>query len=183
MNGQSTRRDFLKTALVAAPFTPHLLRASQPTTPVAGVDNPSETKNIVEPFNYDGVRLLDGMLKKQYSMGRDYYLGIPDDNILKGFPRRAGDVRAPGKDLGGWISGDSTVITWWCGRRCERHIRTMAQCDGPHDKATGDEAMGEKATYLMLEWAKASSPIWLLLLFPKPLGATLYVRQDGLWSR
>jgi hypothetical protein len=30
-------------------------------------------KLYLEPFDYQGVRLLDGMLKSQYSRTRDYY--------------------------------------------------------------------------------------------------------------
>ena len=29
--------------------------------------------NVLEPFNYGGVRLLDSMFKNQYTQTRDYY--------------------------------------------------------------------------------------------------------------
>lgn len=52
--------------------------------------------NIIEPFNFGGVSLLDGMFKNQYTQTRDYYLNISNDDILKGFREQAG-LPAPGK--------------------------------------------------------------------------------------
>ena len=70
----------MKNVLVVASLTPHPLQASQPTSPTGRADSPLVSKTLLEPFNYDGVHLLDGMLKKQYSMGRDYFFDIPDDD-------------------------------------------------------------------------------------------------------
>lgn len=153
MDPQSTRRDFLKTALVTAPFAQQLLRAAEPASSSAKDDHSSEPKNVLEPFDYDGVRLLDGMQKNQFTMGRDYYLGLSNDDILIGFRRRAG-LPAPGKDLGGWISGDPKVITWWSKGDVSGTFGQWLSAMARMSKATADEAVGEKANYLMLEWAK-----------------------------
>jgi DUF1680 family protein len=148
---QNTRRDFIKSALAATTLAP-LMRAARTATPSAG--SASEPKTFVEPFNYEGVRLLDGMLKKQYSAVRDYYFAIPDDDILRGFRMRA-ELRAPGSDLGGWYSGDPTVTYWWSKGDTFSAFGQWLSGMARMSKATGDQAMGEKVTHLMLEWAKA----------------------------
>ena len=43
----------------------------------------------VEPFGYRSVRLDDGPLKRQVDAAREDYLHIPNDDLLKGFRRRA----------------------------------------------------------------------------------------------
>jgi uncharacterized protein len=109
---------------------------------------PAETASLVpkvylEPFDYQGVRLLDGMLKAQYDRTRDYYFQISNDDILKGFRERAG-LPAPGQSMGGWAQ-DSTsgVFGQW--------LSGMARMY----KATGDTEMRDKAAVLMNGWAEA----------------------------
>ncbi|MGB6692807.1 MAG: beta-L-arabinofuranosidase domain-containing protein, partial [Terracidiphilus sp.] len=77
---------------------------------------------------------------------RDYYYGIPDDDILKGYRRRRG-MPSPGRDLGGWCEPDASMVfgQWLSG---------MARIY----KATGDTAMRDKGVYLMQEWAKTVGP-------------------------
>ena len=153
---QNTRRDFVKQALVAA-VSPELMSGIRSATASAVPGESSGPKTFLEPFNYEGVRLLDGMLKKQYSAVRDYYYAIPDEDILKGFRMRAG-LRAPGNDLGGWYSGDPTVTAWWSKgdtfNTFGQWLSAMVRMSG----ATGDAAIGAKAVHLMLEWAKAIEP-------------------------
>ncbi len=145
MVDSSNRRDFVK-RLVGVSLAPGLLRGSGGASPQAAPTEASGAKVVLQPFNYQGVRLLDGMLKKQYEEARDYYFKIPDDNILKGFRQRAG-LPAPGDEMGGWCRRDCAVAfgQWLSG---------MARMS----KATGDAAMRDKATYLMLEWAKTTAP-------------------------
>jgi DUF1680 family protein len=106
------------------------------------IDPASNSKMVLEPFNYEGVRLLDSMFRKQYLAAREYYHNMPDDDILKGFRKRAG-LPTPGSDLGGWCEPDASEIfgQWLSG---------MARMY----KATGDTAMRDKSTHLMREWAK-----------------------------
>src|SRR5690242_16748642 len=125
----TSRRDFVKKALSAASMSSPLARslrgsASSPP-PDVGQSSPDRSpqqalktqqavKVFMEPFEYDGVRLLDGRMKSQYLAARDYFLAIPSDDMLRGFRMRAG-LSAPGNDLGGWYSGDPHVRTWWSG--------------------------------------------------------------------
>jgi DUF1680 family protein len=100
---------------------------------------------VLAPFDYRGVRLLDGPLEKQYDATRDYYYNVPNDDVLRGFRQRVG-LPAPGRDMGGWCQRDAAEVLgqWLSGmsRMC---------------KATADAALMEKATYLMREWAKAAA--------------------------
>lgn len=102
---------------------------------------------FLQPFNYDGVRLLDGPFARQLADTRDYYLNIPDANILKGFRQQAG-LPAPGQDLGGWCLHDAGVVfgQWLSG---------MARLS----KATGDADLRDKAVHLMTEWGKTLSSL------------------------
>ncbi len=47
-------------------------------------------KLLLEPFEYNEVKLQAGPLKKQFDEVESYYLAIPNDDILKGFRVRAG---------------------------------------------------------------------------------------------
>ena len=132
----STRRDFVKMA-AGATLAPSVLHASR-----AFGATPAETSGLaakvhLEPFDYEGVRLLDGMQKSQYDRTREYYSKIPNDDILKGFRERAG-LPAPGREMGGWAQVDTSgVFGQW--------LSGMARMY----KATGDKEMRDKATLLM----------------------------------
>ncbi|HLJ57286.1 MAG TPA: beta-L-arabinofuranosidase domain-containing protein [Chthonomonadaceae bacterium] len=103
-------------------------------------------ERVLLPFNYRGVTLDDGPLKRQFDETRDYYLRIPNDDLLKGFRQRAG-LTAPGADLGGWYSGDIFHIF---GQIVSGLARMYA--------ATGDTACRDKADALVREWARCIEP-------------------------
>ena len=84
------------------------------------------------PFDYRGVTLDGGRLRLQLDEVRDYYLRIPNDDLLKGFRQRA-KLPAPGKDLGGWYSSDTFHVF---GQILSGLARLYA--------ATGDAACKEK---------------------------------------
>jgi len=63
-----------------------------------------KTTTLINPFNYSGVQLNDSMFDAQFDTMKKYYLGIPNDNIIKGFRERIG-LDAPGRDLGGYYTG------------------------------------------------------------------------------
>ncbi len=156
MNGPSGRRDFMKQALIAtslAPLASHLERTDFGTTQPGVAENGSEAKTFLEPFNYEGVHLLDGMFKRQYDTARDYYYKIPDDDVLKGFRHRAG-LRAPGHEMGGWYSGNPAITTWWSAGDVFNTFGQWLSGMSRMAKATGDEAIGAKATHLMMEWGR-----------------------------
>jgi DUF1680 family protein len=141
MDKASNRRDFMK-IMLSASVAPSLLRRAEAASPAGADANLPPPKIFLEPFNYEGVRLLDSRFRKQYLATRDYYYNIPNDDILKGF-RKAAGLPAPGEDMGGWCAKDPSVAfgQWLSG---------MARMY----KATGDRAMRDKATQLMLEWGK-----------------------------
>jgi len=143
MDQTASRRQFLN-LLLGAPLAPYMLHAAAP--PTATPSSASEPRVFLEPFNYEGVRLLDGMLKKQYVATRDYFYNLPDDDILKGFRKRVG-MPAPGTDMGAWGSEDTSMVfgQWLSG---------MARMY----KATGDTAIRDKAVLLMREWVKTIEP-------------------------
>jgi len=59
----------------------------------------------LEPFGYADVTLTGGPIADQARFSREFYLAIPNDNILNGFRLRAG-LPAPGKPMGGWYDPD-----------------------------------------------------------------------------
>ena len=142
------RRNFMK-GLIGTPLAASFIRGTEVSTLISSRKYSSDPKVFLEPFNYNGVSLLDGMLKKQYLQTRDYYYNIPNDDILKGFRQQAG-LSAPGKDMGGWCSRTTYVAfgQWLSG---------MARMY----KATGDVAMRDKATHLMREWSKTIAELHL----------------------
>jgi hypothetical protein len=95
--------------VAGASLAPSILRASQ-AAETAGL----AAKVYLESLDYQGVRLLDGMLKTQYDRTREYYLKIPNDDILKGFRQRAG-LPAPGQDIGGWaqVKLGASDVQWF----------------------------------------------------------------------
>ena len=138
----STRRDFVK-MVAGASLAPSALRVSQASNPTPAKTAGLAAKVYLEPFDYQGVHLLDGMLKSQYDRTREYYFKIPNDDILKGFRERAG-LPAPGQAMGGWaIESTSGVFGQW--------ISGMARMY----KATGDTEMRDKAAAIMNGWAEA----------------------------
>jgi uncharacterized protein len=162
----TTRREFVKKALISAPALAEAaatLRASGSPRVLAGDDaldqaatsqTPGEPRIFMEPFNYEGVRLLDGRLKNQYTTARDYFYAIPSNDMLRGFRMRAG-LGAPGNDLGGWYSGDTHARTWWSDGDTFSVFGQWLSGMARMGKATGDEAMGIKAAHLMIEWGRA----------------------------
>ena len=161
-----TRRAFVKKALLSAAMMPHAVQTlgaadsakalphfSASQTPAAQQSG-SQPRIFMEPFNYEGVRLLDGRMKSQYTAARDYFFGINNDDMLKGFRMRAG-LSAPGNDLGGWYSGDPRARYWWSAGDTFNVFGQWLSGMARMSKATGDEAMGAKAVHLMIEWARA----------------------------
>ncbi|HZN40484.1 MAG TPA: beta-L-arabinofuranosidase domain-containing protein [Planctomycetota bacterium] len=56
-------------------------------------------------FDFAGVTLDDGLLRRQLDDARQYYVRIPNDDLLHGFRTRRG-LPAPGRGLGGWYGSD-----------------------------------------------------------------------------
>ena len=111
---------------------------------------------VIHPFDYNGVQLLDGRLKRQFEQIKEFYYSIHNDDILKGFRARAG-MPAPGKELGGWYSGD---VFHPFGQWLSGFARMF--------RATGETKIKEKVVYLMEEWAKTISDDGFFFYSNKP---------------
>jgi DUF1680 family protein len=101
---------------------------------------------MLEAFDHRGVRLDAGMLRRQFEETREFYMRVPNDDLLKGFRERAG-LPAPGVELGGWYSNDYGNIL---GQFLSGLARMYA--------ATGDPACKSKADALLHEWARCIGP-------------------------
>jgi uncharacterized protein len=116
----------------------------------------SDPHGILQPFDYAGVRLGAGRLRDQFERTRDYYLGIPDDDLLKGFRERAGRP-APGQDLGGWYSGDDRGL-WYSRGDTFHNFGHWLSAFARMARATGEAALHDKALHLMTEWSRTIAP-------------------------
>ena len=127
MDAGIRRRDFLK----AVPAAAAMLASAQTSSPIR-----------LEPFDYEGVRLLDSPWLRQVQSARQFYLALPDDDILHGF-RAAAGLPAPGEPLGGWARTTSGGIfgQWLSG---------MARLY----RATDDTVWRDKAANLLTGFAK-----------------------------
>ena len=138
MDRKMLRREFFMAAPAAAGWLAHAAQDSTPSTTVS--------TSRIEPFDYQGVRLLNSRWQQQIQENRAYYLGLTNDDILHGF-RAAAGLPAPGTTLGGWCERDTSPIfgQWLSG---------MARLS----RATGDSEVHDKASYLLTEWGKTVKP-------------------------
>ncbi len=146
---RSSRREFIKkaAAIAAAPVlltaVSRSVSADPPATlPVTGSAATAAAPIKARSFEFHGVRLLDGPMKVRFEATRDYYFRVPDDDILKGFRRRAG-LAAPGNDMGGWANKNSEIVfgQWLSG---------MSR----YAAGSNDTPMRDKAVHLMTEFGK-----------------------------
>ncbi|MBN2581352.1 MAG: glycoside hydrolase family 127 protein [Pirellulales bacterium] len=136
---------------------------------------PQEKGNrLVEDFDYRGVTLDGGLMRTQLDEMREYYLRIPNDDLLKGFRKRAG-LPAPGNDLGGWYTPDIF-------NAFGQFVSGLARIHA----ATGDPTCREKANSLLAEWGKciakdgyffySAKPNALHYFYDKMVGALVNAR-------
>jgi DUF1680 family protein len=140
MNTQMPRRDFLK----AAPLAAYALTQIAKGDPISSPAMPPKLK--IEAFDYRGVKLGASRWQKQFQAAHDFWLTLPEDDILHGY-RSAAGLAAPGKPLGGWCARNSnTVFGQWLSGMSRMY------------RATGDAAIRDKAARLFTEWAKTVKP-------------------------
>ena len=97
---------------------------------------------VLQPVDYHGVTLDDGLLRRQFDAARSFYLSVPNDDYLIGFRKRAGKP-APGRELGGWYSED--------GFHCFGQVLSgLARLYA----ATGDPSCRDKAVALVHGWGE-----------------------------
>lgn len=99
-------------------------------------------KTVLEVFPYSKVQLLNSKWKAQQQEAKDYYLRVPNDDLLKGFRQRAHLPTYGAADLGGWYTQD---IWTPFGQIISGLSRMYA--------ATGDEACKQKVDALISGWA------------------------------
>jgi len=162
MSDGTSRREFVARTLggvvAAAPLAARLSVASLAgRLPASAFPAAAPSKTDLQPFDYEGVALLDGPMKAQFDTMRAYYYAIPDDDILKGFRARAGQ-RARGQDLGGWYSGEPARRFWWSNGDTFNAFGQWLSGMARMSKATGDAEMRSKAIFLMGEWASTIEP-------------------------
>ncbi len=102
----------------------------------------------IRTFDHGSVALRPGPFADRLDLLRTYLLGVPNDDLLKGY-RRAAGLPAPGRHLGGlWGKGSSTIVfgQWLSG---------MARLW----RATRDAALLDKAVFLLDEFAKVAPSV------------------------
>ncbi len=102
-----------------------------------------KNKLLLEPFEYNEVKLLESPLKKQFNEVESYYLAIPNDDLLKGFRERAGLPTNGAKDMGGWYTNDVFHVF---GQFLSGMSRLYA--------VSGNTALRTKVNTLVDEWFK-----------------------------
>ena len=144
------RRQFLEVAAAAALSTSTSKKAASRSTAETAMESTSKNQGRVpmtlESFDYSNVHLGPGPLAERLQSAINYYLAIPNDDILIGFRRHA-QMSSPGQDLGGWCSGDSALVF---GQWLSAFARLY--------KVTGNTALRDKAVFLMTEWGKTLRP-------------------------
>lgn len=101
-------------------------------------------------FNLRNVKLFPGRFQKQFLEMVEYYVSIPNDDLLYGFRKRAG-LPHPGKELGGWYNAENSIYKWgerfnMFGQWLSAYARIFA--------ITNDKKILEKIIYLTNEWGK-----------------------------
>lgn len=103
-------------------------------------------RTVLLPFDYDGVRLLPSRFLDQLERTKAVYGAVPNDDILKGFRRAAGQP-APGNDMGGWCKNTSGGIF---GQLLSGMVRMS--------RATGEPDLRDKALALFAGWRETIGP-------------------------
>ena len=117
------------------------------------MDSKTKVDLVLNPLDYGGVVLKKGKFKLQFDEMLEYFLAIPNDDILYGFRKRAG-LPHPGNEPGGWYCNDQSFNPYeW-----DEIFNVFGQwlsLFGRAYKVTGDQRLIEKARYLLGEWGKA----------------------------
>ena len=124
----------------------------------------STGRQIIQPFGYGGVTLDGGRIREQYDEVKAYYMGIPNDDYLKGFRERATGKPAPGKELGGWYSANF-------GNCFGQVISGLARFYA----STGEETIRGKVNALISGWGACIEPDGFCFYSKTKLGPRLYM--------
>ena len=108
---------------------------------------------VLQPFHYDSVTLLEGRFQTQFHEMLEYFLALPDDDILYGFRRRAGKETS-GSELGGWYSNDSSEYSYIGFDEIFNTFGQWLSFLGRAYRATGNQKVREKAVNLLKGWGE-----------------------------
>lgn len=143
------RRDFISrvgAVSVAAALPWKLMGAEGSTNSIPGFSERVRGRNVLFPFDYQGVTLLPGQFRRQVEQTRETYFNLANDDILKGF-RRDAKLPAPGNDLKGWAS-----------RRCDATFGQWLSGMARLSRALGDAELRDKAVALAEGWRETVGP-------------------------
>ncbi len=101
---------------------------------------PHRASGVLQAFNYGEVTLTGGPLGEQAQLARNFYLALPEDDLLHGFRKRAG-LPTPGKPMGGWYDPDGFAGAHCFGQWISALARMYAQ--------TGDVRFKDKVARLV----------------------------------
>jgi DUF1680 family protein len=107
------------------------------------------SSGLLQPFNYADVTLTTGPVAAQAQAAREFYLAIPNDDLLNGFRLRAG-LPAPGKPMGGWYDPENFAGGCTFGQLISALARDYAN--------TGDERFKDKVMQLVHGFHDAMGP-------------------------
>ena len=110
---------------------------------------PSPAHIALQAFTYHDVTLTGGPLAEQAQFAREFYLAIPNDNLLNGFRLRAG-LPAPGNPLGGWYDPQAFAAGCAFGQYVSALARTYAN--------TGDVRYKDKVVELVHDFHETIGP-------------------------
>ncbi len=97
--------------------------------------------NVVQSFDFGEVKLLPGLMLDEFTEIKDYFMCLPNDNMLHGLRLKEGIDDPPGKAIGGWYDMLSALtLPQWISAYCRMYA------------ITGEEACRNKAEYLFDEW-------------------------------
>lgn len=137
MSDQISRREFVKAAMAAAV-------AAGSASPAGPAE--SNSRQLLEEFEYGAVRLTGGPLKLHYDRIQAAYLALDNDRLLKVYRERAG-LPAPGAPMGGWYDADGFVPGHSLGQYISGLARFARATGDAHCKAkVGDLVEGFAAT-------------------------------------
>jgi hypothetical protein len=113
-----------------------------PVESQTGKVKPSKS-DVIQSFDFGDVQLLPGLMYDEFKEVKDYFMGLPDDDMLHGLRLKQGIPDPPGKAIGGWYDILSALtLPQWISSYCRMY------------SITGDEKCREKAEFLLDEWWK-----------------------------
>ena len=98
-----------------------------------GASKTSPSRIALQAFTYRDVTLTGGPMAAQAQFAREFFLGIPNDNLLNGFRLRAG-LPAPGEPMGGWYDPNNFAGGCALGQYISALARTYANTGDIHYK-------------------------------------------------